>query len=328
MTPSGDFAAPAPLDPSDASVLMAQNKPPAFPPAQQAQAVPDKPIPFDDADTNPAQTGYRNLGALKRYPTQVQNLAKGLMNYSLPFPSYQLGREAQKGGGVWTTALQAAMEADPSFDSTQYPARAQLVKKFAALTGADNKTALNTAILHLDSLHENQQKLNNFSSPLLNAPINYLEQHVTGDPRQGNVEASANAVADELTRAFRGTGGSEAEVQAWKNLVGGVNQSPQQQQGVIDNAVKLLSGRLRQLRQQYVDGMGRPPEYKMLAPDSRAILQKLGYDPDAVESGVYGATGGVGTAATVNMKAPDGTVKPVPADQVAHYKSLGAVQVP
>jgi hypothetical protein len=31
---------------------------------------------------------------------------------------------------------------------------------------------------------------------------------------------------------------------------------------------------------------------------------------------------------TVNMKAPDGTVRPVPADQVEHYKTKGAVVVP
>jgi hypothetical protein len=31
---------------------------------------------------------------------------------------------------------------------------------------------------------------------------------------------------------------------------------------------------------------------------------------------------------TVKMKAPDGSVRPVPADQVEHYKAKGAVVVP
>ena len=41
---------------------------------------------------------------------------------------------------------------------------------------------------------------------------------------------------------------------------------------------------------------------------------------------VRGDSGGA-KPATVKMKAPDGSVKEVPADQVAHFKSLGAVEV-
>ena len=297
-TPDTDLGTPSDMD---SPVLMAQNAPPPFPKPQaqtQPPAIgPNDAIPFDDGDTDPKSTGYRNQAALSRYPPDVQSKARMLASYSIPYPQFQLGREAQKGGGAWTLALQAASELDPAFDAKQYPARESLMKKFTSMAGADNKTAFNTAISHLDSLAESQKALKNFSSPLLNAPVNAFESGVLGDPRQGNVSAKAAAVADELTRAFRGTSGAEQEVQDWKKTVGGVNQSPDQQKGIRDTAVQLLAGRLRQLRQQYVDGMGRPPEWSFLTPDSRKILQKLGYNPDEVEAGKFGAAGGLGTAA-------------------------------
>ena len=51
--------------------------------------------------------------------------------------------------------------------------------------------------------------------------------------------------------------------------------------------------------------------------------KQAGFDA-AMGTGAQAQGGGGGT---VKMRAPDGTVKPVPADQVEHYRSLGAVVV-
>jgi hypothetical protein len=46
------------------------------------------------------------------------------------------------------------------------------------------------------------------------------------------------------------------------------------------------------------------------------------------KAGPMGGSGHGAAGGTVKMKAPDGTVKPVPTDQVDHYKKLGATVVP
>ena len=64
----------------------------------------------------------------------------------------------------------------------------------------------------------------------------------------------------------------------------------------------------------------------------KTLEQKRSTRLDAMEDAGYNvsrfrARAAAGSGVMVNMKAPDGSVQPVPAEQVEHYKSLGATVV-
>lgn len=333
MTPSPQLdpnsVPQAPGDP----VLLAQNTPRPLPGRSTAAppmpvASPSGAIPFDDSDTNAAltpaelakQTGYRDYSKLLNYPSgAVRTFAIGLMDYTMPYPSAQLARESQQQAktgreGIWTQALRAATEVDPSFDSTQYAGRQRAVNDFSSTSPGKpgfNKLSVNTALSHLAGYKYASDALGNFDTPViarpLNAVVNAIEYGSGPGTKMSTLKTAQQALASELTSAFRGSTGSVADVEAWKNNLG-ENMSHAQQQAAADGAVALLANRLRQLRQQYIDTIGRPPPFKFLQPDSRAILKKMGYDPEAVESGVYGAPGGMppGNLQTnTNQQGPD-----------------------
>ena len=253
-------------------------------PAQQPpqQPAPQQPVadPFF-ADVDAAIKQGRDESVLAKYPPRLQQMAKQLADYQAPVTPYMLSRSP-----AWGEAAEVAHEYDPSFMVGQYDTRQKLRNDYTSGATSKNITSLNTAIGHLDSLRDAATKLKNFGglATPLNAPINWAES-AAGDPSVNNYNERANAVSTELTRAFRGTGGSEADVKAWRDNLP-VNGSPDQQKGAIDGGIDLLSSRVAALRDTYQRGMGKPPiDLPMLSPKSRQILTSMGYDPDKIEQG-------------------------------------------
>ena len=67
----------------------------------------------------------------------------------------------------------------------------------------------NQALSHMGDLYQAADELNNLNilPGYLNKPINYIEENVFGDTRQGKFRENAQAVAGELRRVFAGAGG-------------------------------------------------------------------------------------------------------------------------
>jgi hypothetical protein len=234
----------------------------------QQQSTPDT-LPPDYFDDKP----------LAKYPPNVQNLAQQLAQYKIPLPSgYALTKP------IWQQATQAASEIDPSWNMPQYGARQTLLRSFTSGPYSLNKTAINTAIQHLAELKHNAEALNNWQLPIANAAANFIEEHTGHNGRQNAFRESAQAVADELERAFRGTsGGTEAGIHNWQKSID-INASPEGMKGTVDGAVKLLAGRINALKDTYENTMGKKTNFQFLSPQSRAILKGLGYDPDNLDA--------------------------------------------
>ena len=77
-----------------------------------------------------------------------------------------------------------------------------------------------------------------------------------------------------------------------------------------------LGSKVVNFDQQYRQVMGKDDPFQILLPESQAILKQHGIDPSHPQMG--------GGGRTVKMIAPNGQTKDVPADQVEHYKALGA----
>jgi len=173
--------------------------------------------------------------------------------------------------------LQMTQQYDPTFSAQDYATRLGTRKDFTSGKAAQNITAFNTVLQHLDKLHGDANALNNTNYPLWNGIANTAIDAM-GDPRPGNVKIDRMAVASELVRAFRGAGGAEADIQDWQRSFD-PNGSPAQLNGAIQRAVELLNGRIKALGDQYNRGMGKSQDpITLLSPEAQAVYHKLAGD--------------------------------------------------
>lgn len=186
----------------------------------------------------------------------------------------------------WQAQLQAATQQDPTFDGVNFQARAKTRADFTSGKSAQNITALNTVIGHLDHLDRTINELGNYgpgSRGLSLGPLNSLNNkaaqvlaNASGtDARYKNFETAKTAVANELTRVFRGTGGAEADIQGWMKQLESTG-SPEALHKVVQSMAELINSRIEALGEQYSQGMGTTKEpITLLTPDKQKAFQRL-----------------------------------------------------
>lgn len=247
--------------------------PPAATPKSPAAVPPSFDALFDQAQKS--EVDGRDESSLARYPENMRSTIRRLADYKLPLPP------RVQNDPYWQTALTAAGDYDPSFNVSDYANRQALKKSFETGKHADNITSFNTAIGHLSRMRDSGDALHNRWAPAWNAIANTFDSSVLGSPEVGRYEQDANAVAGELTRAFRGTGGAESDVQAWRKQMSH-NGSPSQLHANVDEAIQLLKSRIQELQDQYRQGMGKNPP-RFLSDNARKVLQRMGYNADEIE---------------------------------------------
>jgi hypothetical protein len=173
----------------------------------------------------------------------------------------------------WQGILDQAAKYNPSFDATQYNVRMGVRKDFTSGKTADAIAALNTAVGHLDTLQQDAIALNSSDFTPYNTLRNMVLQK-TGDSRPGQLVEAANALAMELTKAYRGAGGSEADIEKWRQSFDAAG-SPGQLKDNINQAVKLLGGLLDSIRSKYERGMGEPANFGILNPKAQSVLDRI-----------------------------------------------------
>lgn len=262
---------------------------------------------------------------IKALPVGMQSIANKLRNFDIPYPAGQLAREAMHGGGAWTDAVNAVAQ-DPDWSAADYDAARKAKLSFSGqgpTEAGGNINAMSTAISHLQGYKNAAKDLANWNVPqvpILNSlatPVNRVRDGDVGsNPKLSKMSMAQDALAGELTKVFRQGAGASSDVEGWKKNLGLYN-SLDSQNAAADAAVELISNRIRQLRQSYIDNVHRPPSSPFLKPDARAILKSLGYDPDAVESGTYGAKNGIGKEQS--SPATPTPAKPSAIDATQHY---------
>jgi len=198
---------------------------------------------------------------------QVKALAEGRMD----FPSGSALKSP-----YWQEMLANVASYDPSFEAANYKARSATRKAFTSGKEAQTINALNTVSGHLGDLSDSAQKLNNFGGVLtpLNAPKNWIA-NAMGDPRIPQFEATKKALVDELTRVYRGTGGSESDIKTWSSALNAAN-SPEQLQAVSGQINELLHSKINALGDQYRQGMGTIAAQKdFISPHAHSAFDKI-----------------------------------------------------
>jgi hypothetical protein len=115
--------------------------------------------------------------------------------------------------------------------------------------GAQNLSYFNTSIDHLGLLNEAADALNNGDLQLANKWGNNFAA-ATGDPAPTNFDTIKTAVAGEVSKTFKGTGATDAEI---AQINAGINraESPDQLHGAITSMIRLMGGKLNAMRAQY-----------------------------------------------------------------------------
>ncbi len=238
----------------------------------------------DDAGKPTGNPELHGAEYLKELPGARSALVKGYAEGRVSFPgSFSLKSP------YWQKVIADITQYDPDFDAVNYNARAATRKDFTSGKSAQNITSFNTAIGHLGTLDKAAEELNNTRFPAFNSVANFVASN-TGDPRVVKFNTAKQAVADELTRAFRGTGGNVYDIKGWEENLGAAN-SPAQLRGAVKQAVDLLRSRIESIGQQYRRGMGTTADVMdLLTPSAKKTLARLpgGEDLEGTETTVGG----------------------------------------
>lgn len=242
-------------------------------------------VPLDDQ-------GRPNVDAQKAFletlDPSTAALVKGIADYQLDIPKVTSMR-----GGERERIAKIVQMFDPTFDMSQYAARAAMKKSITSGNYSSAINASNLVIQHLDEVRKAADKLDNgWFTP--GNELRNLFLTKGGDPRLKDFKVAADAAGSELARVFKGTGStSEGEIKEWRENLNAAD-SPEQIKAAINQATKLLFSRLDTIKTQYKSAMGKPGDFTILTPHSAEILKGYGIDPTTVDPTFKSAVGGGG----------------------------------
>lgn len=236
-----------------------------------AQQFGDQPISLG---SNPSNTqALTGEAFIRTLPTARANLIRGIANGDIPAPT---GRAAASGPGA--VLLQQVLQYDPSASAINLPTRQATRKAFTSGTEGQAINSINTVTGHLVNLSADIDRLNNTGLDWVNGPAQAVGVFV-GNPSTQRALANFNtdkiAVANELTKVFRGSGGAEADVQGWMKRLDSAD-SPTELHTTVQAMVHAMLSRLNSLGAQYSQGMGRTTDpLQLVTPQTAKALSKL-----------------------------------------------------
>lgn len=226
---------------------------------------------------SPAGTGVTGQDFLKtldpRTASLVQALSEGRMAFPTGFPLTK---------PYWQRMMQNVGQYDPTFDAANAPSRFKTRGAFTSGAPAAQVTSLNTSLGHLEQLDSAIDRLKNTNYPWFNAAAQAAGQALGNTDTQAaikNFNTVRGAVASELVKSLRGSGGAEADIQYWQKLLDPAD-GPVALHQAVQKAAGLLSSRVDALQDQYNTGMGTvATTVPGLSPHSRASLNRLSGAP-------------------------------------------------
>lgn len=197
-------------------------------------------------------------------------------------------------------ALRLAIQVDPTLNEATHAQRAQTQKAFTTGKQADAVNSMNTAMGHAAELSDLANELGNETGmTLYNKAKNYAKAQ-SNDTGVTAFNTVKKALADEATKVWRGTGGSEKDVQdAMSNLSADLSQK-QLQRNILE-FTKLMKSKQDALQSQYEKGIGGMAKVDLLNQEAIEALNKIQSRNPGSKPAEHG---------TPIMKGPNGKVVP------------------
>jgi len=253
---------------------------------------------------------------LKTLPPAIATEIKAYADGRLPFPSGFAVSKLQP-------LIQAVSQYDPSFDATNYNARNKARTDLTSPSGTGGKTinALNTAISHAGRLSDLIEALGNNDIPAANYVANLWNKEI-GGTKVTNFEAVQPQLMKEIERAWRGTGGSQTDIDNLRSSLG-PNAGIQQQRQALQQFVELMKGKLSTTETQRDNALGpSASQVPVLFDQSKPILDKI--EQRASGGGGASSTGGK-TLSTDQIKQMASMTGKTYAEAKAYAESQGYV---
>lgn len=223
-----------------------------------------------NASPDPSATGDEYLATL---PPARAKLVKAIANGDAAMPS---GRSATTGAGQ--AIMSQVLQYDPTASAINLDTRKKTREAFTSGPQAGALNSANTVVGHLVGLDHAIDQLENTGFDWINGPAQSLGQHFGN---QGTQKAVSNfnfykvAVANELTKVFRGSNGAEADVQGWLKQLDSA-KSPVELHTTVRSMVDGMKSRLEALGFQYSQGMNKTVSgIELLSPHAQKALDSL-----------------------------------------------------
>jgi hypothetical protein len=216
-------------------------------------------------------SGVQGEALYEYLPKQIAPMVKAMIEGRQPLPSGAAMRNP-----ATLALIDAAHSVDPTFDATSWGARSSGAKDFASGKSAEMVRSANQTLHHVGALLDSMDALNNGSYPLFNKVGNTIAE-ARGSGTQGAFRTNAHAVAEELSKVFKGANLSDAEIHSWEQNLH-ENMSPEQQKTQILKLKELLHGSLQALDEKRVSALGPMAAAKagpIIKDDAQRVLERI-----------------------------------------------------
>jgi len=204
-------------------------------------------------------------------PPQIAPVVKAMIEGRQPLPSTTAMRSP-----ATLALIDAAHAIDPTFDATTWKARQAGQVDFASGKSSEMVRSANQTLHHVGQLLDSMDNLKNGRFPALNAAGNFVSEQ-TGSGTQGAFRTNAHAVAEELSKVFKGANLSDSEIKAWEQNLN-ENMSPEQQRAQILKLRDLLQGSLHALDEKRVAAIGPMAAEKagpIIKEEGQKVLERI-----------------------------------------------------
>jgi hypothetical protein len=224
------------------------------------------------ADMEKAKAAGVQGEALYEYlPKQIAPMVKAMIEGRQPLPTGAAMRNP-----ATLALIDAAHSVDPTFDATSWGARAAGAKDFTSGKSSEMVRAANQTLAHVGSLLDSMDNLHNRSVPAWNYVANAANE-ATGGGQPGAFRTNAHAVAEEMSKVFKGANLSDSEIRHWEQNLS-ENMSPEQQKAQIAKLSELLHGSLQALEEKRVAAIGPMAAEKagpVIKPEGQKVLERI-----------------------------------------------------
>jgi len=238
--------------------------------------------------------GVTGEALYEHLPTQMRGVVKAMIEGRQPLPSTTAMRSP-----ATLAMIDAAHAIDPTFDATTWKARQSGQVDFASGKSAEMVRSANQTLHHVGQLLDSMDNLNNGSYPLANRIGNAVAE-ARGSGAQGAFRTNAHAVAEELSKVFKGSNLSDSEIRSWEQNLH-ENMSPEQQHTQVLKLRDLLQGSLQALEEKRVAALGPMAAAKagpIIKEEGQKVLERIdkwangtkapeGPSSEAPKSGAY-----------------------------------------
>jgi hypothetical protein len=185
---------------------------------------------------------------------------------------------------LWGQALNYAYQIDPTYDEKEYPTRAKMMMNYTSgqpSSAGGQINAINTVLGHAGVLADAIDALNNDNIQLLNRIATQWKIQI-GKDAPTTFKAIVNRVGPELTRAYVGTGGEQAEREINKSDFS-TSMSPTQLINNIGVTVRLLRSKIGSLENQYLNTMKKDDfSARFMMPEAQRVIDRFNGDGTTV----------------------------------------------